>query len=368
MNMSVLEYAFYAYVAIVALAFLGLTALALRRARTEKLDNDSSSKAAPRCLVIAPCKGQDIGLLDNLSSLKSQSYGNFEVIAVVDSNEDEALDQINASGIAHMVSDVSSRGSGKVRAIASAIMHNPDFEVYVVADSDVRFTNYWLEKLVSPFSDKSVGVSTAYPLFKPLGGFWSKVKMVWGFVGNGLMESEISRFSWGGSMAFRRSLLPDMDSVKKFSESLSDDIAITKLAKSSHLRIAYVPDTGIFVQCSENFGSFAEWANRQTALTLLGYRRNFYYGMLFYGSWILVFLSAIALTAFYSAFSAVLFLPAILGIAKTYGRAHTSDPAIGLISLFINFVYIANLIKARSMKSITWRGSSYQLEQQPAQK
>ena len=359
--MQPLAYVYYAYLSLVGLSFLGLMAINIRRpARSAGYPPMNSY---PSCFIIAPCRGVDIGLKENLSSLATQGYpGKYKAVAVVDSEDDLAVPYIRAAGLELLVSDNQGSGSGKVRAIASAIQRNQDTEIYVVADSDVRFPNDWLQKLAAPFSDSKVGVSTAYPLFKPVGGFWSKVKMVWGLVGNGLMESELTRFSWGGSMAFRASLMKGGE-VEEFAKSLSDDIAITRLAKSKSMSIAYVPDTHISVDADDNFSKFSEWANRQTALTLLGYGKNFTYGMLFYGASILVFASAIALTAIYGAVGAVLFLPTAVGMAKTYGRVRSRDPLIGLIYIFINFIYVANLVKARSMKRITWRGRSYGLEQ-----
>lgn len=359
--MQPLAYAYYAYLSLVSLSFLGLMAINLRR--PGRSASYPAMNSCPSCLVIVPCRGVDIGLKGNLSSLSSQEYpGRCKVLAVVDSEDDAAVQHIRAAGLDFIVSDQQGKGSGKVRAIASAIKRNPDYEIYAVADSDVRFPNDWLRKLASPFSDGKVGVSTAYPLFKPVGGFWSKVKMVWGLVGNGLMESELTRFSWGGSMAFRSSLMQGGE-IEEFTKSLSDDIAITRLAKSKGMSIAYVPDTHISVDTDDNFSRFSEWANRQTALTLLGYSKNFTYGMLFYGASILVFASAIALTALYGAPGAILFLPTAIGMAKTYRRVGSSDPVIGLIYIFINFIYVANLVKARRMKRITWRGRSYGLEQ-----
>ena len=359
--MQPLAYAYYAYLALVILSFLGLMAISLRRPGRATIYPNTD--AYPSCLVLVPCKGVDIGLGENLASLSSQEYpGKYSVVAVVDSEDDPAVPYIKAARLGYAVPDPSEEGSGKVRAIAFAVRRNPDADVYVVADSDVRFPKDWLQKLASPFSDGKVGVSTAYPLFKPVGGFWSKVKMVWGLAGNGLMESELTRFSWGGSMAFRASLLQG-SGLEAFSKSLSDDIAITRLAKSNGMSIAYVPDAHISVDTDDDFARFSEWANRQTALTLLGYRKNFTYGMLFYGASIFVFLSAIALTSIYGAWGAILFLPTVVGMAKTYRRIGSPDPMIGIIYVFINFIYLANLVRARRMKSITWRGRRYALEQ-----
>src|SRR5215203_6013132 len=46
---------------------------------------------APFATVIAPCKGHDEGLLENLSALAEQEYPNYEIIFVVDDPNDIAV-------------------------------------------------------------------------------------------------------------------------------------------------------------------------------------------------------------------------------------------------------------------------------------
>ncbi|EQD35454.1 glycosyl transferase family 2 [mine drainage metagenome] len=113
------------------------------------------------------------------------------------------------------------------------------YEAYAIIDSDVCPKKDWLSFLISPLYDKRVGISTAYPIFKPLGGFWAEVKMVWGFVGNSMMESKRTRFAWGGSMAFTREIVNDK-LLESLESALSDDITITQHAKMMGLGIAYV--------------------------------------------------------------------------------------------------------------------------------
>jgi hypothetical protein len=177
-----------------------------------------SRKPAPakgkklKALVILPCKGADIDMKRGIESIKSQDYGNgnYDILAVVDSEGDAALPIIKASGLKYMINDYRcSKCSGKVRAIAAAVSKSRGYDAFVIADSDIYCKRSWLRMLVEPLKDPSIGVSTAFPLFDPVpsSGVWAKVKMLWGFVGDGLMESEITRFAWGGWMAFRSDLL-----------------------------------------------------------------------------------------------------------------------------------------------------------------
>src|ERR1044071_5222163 len=52
------------------------------------------SSYTPFATVIAPCKGIDDGLEENLAALLSQDYRDYEVIFVVDSESDAAVQTI----------------------------------------------------------------------------------------------------------------------------------------------------------------------------------------------------------------------------------------------------------------------------------
>lgn len=99
--------------------------------------------------------------------------------------------------------------------------------------------------------------------------------------------------------------------------------------------------------------------NRQTAFSLVGDGRLFYYGVVFYSASILCLLSGIALAAAASPISLLLLLPTIAAMAKMYRRS--GSVAAVCISPIVNFVYLANLLKARRMGSVTWRGRSYKV-------
>ncbi len=319
-----------------------------------------------KALVILPCKGADIDMERGIESIKSQDYGNgnYDILAVVDAEDDAALPIIKASGLKYLINDYKcSKCSGKVRAIAAAVSKSRGYDVFVIADSDIYCKRSWLRMLVEPLKDPSIGVSTAFPLFDPVpsSGIWARVKMLWGFVGDGLMESEITRFAWGGSMAFRSGLLDD-EGLRFFKGNVSDDIAITKLVRAKKQKVYYVYKRIVYVPSNDDFSKFVEWSNRQTALTLLGYKETFLYGMLSYVSNILLLISGIVLAIYYSPYMAVLLLPFFLSLARTYARAEKRGLYIAAIFPIMNFIYIANLLSARRKEGIVWRGSQYRIK------
>ncbi len=360
--MNVLLTLYIAFATLVFLFLLSLDVMSFRR-RTEP--DYTMRSFEPKALVIVPCRGRDLTLRKNLGSIKNQKYGAYGVVAVVDAKDDESVSTIKDLGIDLLVSEkLIGMASGKMSAILCALKRHRDYAIYVVADSDIEVDRLWLKRLVAPLSDKKIGISTMFPYFNPVGGFWSKVKLVWGFVGESLLESPSSRFGWGGSLAFRKSLIDKwfINLATRSRYALSDDICITKAAKRKRLVIAYTKLSQPKVNSDEDFGRFFEWSNRQTALTLLGYRRNLYSGLVYYSSEIVVLLSGVFLSLVASPIFIIFLAHSMRSIVKTYVRAKRPDPSIALITLMMPFVYLQNLLIANSMSEIRWRGRSYPLK------
>src|SRR5579875_2100341 len=346
---------FVAFLILLVLIFIGLLYVSLFRQRKEAYQGSPDMSV----LVMLPCRGVDFRMEDNLRSLTKQKYGNFKIIAIVDAPDDPSTEILRKVGIEFIISDAECRDcSGKVRAIVTAFMRYNTYDAYVIADSDMLCSENWLADLVSPLINEDIGISTTFPYFKPVGGFWTTVKMVWGFVGLGMMESNLTRFGWGGSLAFRRSLL-DGSGLLFFRDYVSDDIALTKICKSRGLKIAYVPEAGPVIRSPENYRQFMEWANRQTALSIYATRNVFRYGVIYYGGTILLFVSSLVLSVYLYPLYILLLIPMFVNAYRTYLRARDRRFAAFLLSFALPFIYLSNLIRARMMKSIVWRGREY---------
>ncbi|MEM3851530.1 MAG: glycosyltransferase family 2 protein [Methanomassiliicoccales archaeon] len=356
--MSPAYIALLSILSIFSVGLLLIEGLRIGQRRKESFDIRTPSM---RVLVIVPCRGIDLTLQENLESLMHQSYTNYEIVAVVDDSSDPALEVIGRVGMRWTVSSVSCGNcSGKVRAIATALQSFPSFDAYVIADSDGTYERDWLYEILLPLSDPECGLSTTFPLFEARGGFWSRIKMLWGFVGQSMMDSPITRFGWGGSLAFRRSLLED-GGISEFSESVSDDGALTHICHRKKLRIAYCGKTIVRVRSRENFQSFIEWSNRQTALAIAGNALLFPIGVAYFSVRILLFIGSIVLAALLSPFVLLLLIPFALIIARIYYRLKVRNPLYVFLFFLNDFIYLSNLLKGGRMKTITWRGRVYSL-------
>ncbi len=324
-------------------------------------EGDSTSQYSPKILVILPVKGKDFEMKINFQSLLDQSYDNYRIIAVADREDDESLEVIKELGMAHIISETECQGcSGKVKAILTALLKFSDFDYYVIADSDIRVDRNWLQVLVEPLKDKLVGVTTTFPIFVARDGFWSNFKMYWGLIGRSMMESEITRFAWGGSLAFRRDLVDESD-LKYFSTFISDDIALMKICKSKGLHVSYRPGARVFIHSRESFLDFVEWSNRQTALSISSSEKIFYYGVAYYLAIIFLLVTSVVLTSlgiWYFSFFLLLFMyVAIDNLRKVPIRNLYFLPSTFLTFFF----YLYNLVAARGKKKILWRGREYSL-------
>ncbi len=249
----------FACIAVLFTMWLALLGASLSGLRSEKRASGDVEKKRPQLsiLLMVPCKGNDLNLLRNLRSAMRQDYKNYRAIAIIESKNDPAYSAIAKAKMEFIIGDYKCSGSGKVKSLSSAIDRFKDYDAYCIMDSDVHVGESWLSLLADGLTD-GVAISTSFPTFNPIGGFWSRVKHVWGFIGQSLMERESTRFAWGGSLLFKKELL-GANAFRRFSSALSDDITLTNIAKEKGLRITYVPQAHPIVDCDDDFKGFIEW-------------------------------------------------------------------------------------------------------------
>lgn len=314
-----------------------------------------------RTLVMIPCRGVDFSLEENLQSLLHQDYPNYDTVAIVDSEDDPSVDYLKKLGINYLISDYESDGSGKVRALSTALSRMTGYDAFVIADSDIITEKDWLINLLRPLNDSDYGISTTFPYFNPEGGFWSHFKTAWGLVGQGMMESDLTVFGWGGSLAFRKELLEDRESMDDFSSDISDDMALTRICLRKSMKIAYVKEAMVTIKSPDNRNVFMEWSLRQTSLLISRKPAALKLGILLYGSECLLILASIPYMIFFSPFYVIFLLPAFVSVVKAYTRIRKKEPVYMLTGLIMPFFYTWNLAAASRIKEISWRGRNYRL-------
>src|SRR6185295_17275083 len=117
---------------------------------------------------IAPCRGLEAGLRENLSALFQQDYPRYEIIFVTDRTDDfsvsvvEEVRRVEAASVrvsSRIVIAGDAVGCGqKVHNLRGAVSKvDPQSQVLVFVDTDARPESNWLRSLVAPLADESLG-------------------------------------------------------------------------------------------------------------------------------------------------------------------------------------------------------------------
>jgi ceramide glucosyltransferase len=345
------------------------------------------STFTPFVSIIVPCRGLDEDLQDNLSALFNQNYPNYEVIFVVDDENDDATKLINLrfkiQNSKLIVANKTIDSGQKVENLREAVLHVSDeSKVFAFVDSDARPNENWLRNLVAPLEDKNIGCTTGYRWFiAKNSGFATQFRSVWNSsIASQLSENMSKNFCWGGSTAISREMFEHLEVRKRWQNTLSDDFTLTCIMHESNLPIYFVPQclTASVEDCS--FAELLEFTTRQMKITRV-YQPNLWKASLF-GSlvfsaifWIgfgLLFVNSgihfwITLT-----FLSIIF---VLGMAKAWVRLNTAilvlkgfenqlnKSFLWQISLWLitPILFFYNGMSALFSRKIVWRGTQYEL-------
>jgi cellulose synthase/poly-beta-1,6-N-acetylglucosamine synthase-like glycosyltransferase len=350
----------------------------------------------PFASVIAPFRGLDKELTENIRALFTQDYPTYEITFVTDRAGDPALkvvEELRASigEIKRIASRIVVSGdaidSGQkvhnLRAAAAEI--DPASEVLVFVDTDARPHAKWLRSLVAPLRDERLGAATGYRWFMPVrGGLAAHLRSVWNAsIASALGAHADKNFCWGGSTAIRRTVFERLKVADRWRGTVSDDFTLTRVLREAKLPIHFVPDclTVSFDDCG--FRELLEFTTRQLKITRV-YAAHLWQAVLF-GSllFVLAFFGGLALLVVRAALGLSVAVPLILlaiifvlGAAKAWIRVravrialanygpHLGSSLLGHLLLwpFASALFLCNALAAAFSRRIKWRGIRYELK------
>ncbi len=338
-----------------------------------------------------PCKGNEPGLERNIEATLKQTYDNYHTIIVTDTAQDPAYDvakvvlERHPKTASHLyTSEFSVTASGKVAALLAALAKDAGCaDVYAFIDSDALVPPRWLEELVGPLKEESVGASTGFRWYFPLhGGFWSYVEAAWNASGTNLLFDHRYNFPWGGAMAARAETLEKIGIKQVWSNAVSDDLSLNSALRKNGYRTAFLPQCTVVTFNHTSPQRFIKWAIGQTALTRVFNRPLWNYGMMAYAFFDFTFLLGLLSAAIGASVapvwfvpSALLLSPSVLGILRGAQRNSTFSRAIpefkeefdrtrfrqAVASLIVPWVMAYCIIRSARAQEIEWRGRIYKL-------
>jgi ceramide glucosyltransferase len=369
----------------------------------------------PKACIIAPCKGLESGLQENLQALFRQDYPQYEIIFAVASAEDPALPVIEKAIQSHnpaqaiaidpagnsfpsenpkdwsakpqaqlLIAGRDDRRSEKVNNLLTALdAVAEDTQVLVFVDSDARVSSDWLASLVAPLADARTGATTGYRWYMPeSGGFFGALLSAW----NGSVATTLGdhnrNFAWGGSTAILKKTFAQNQIREAWANALSDDYALTNMLQKNGQRIVFVPRCLTLSEEDATLRSLLEFTTRQVIITRVYNARLWWIGIIsqvlfnsvFFGGLIFAGLN-MAMGKAYPPMFVLLALIYLLGSAKGLLRMLAARLMLPrarreitklwwmycLLWILVSPLYLYNFLKSATTRRILWRGVLYEL-------
>ena len=357
--------------------------------------NRSFREFQPFASVIAPSRGLEPGLEDNIRALLEQKYPSYEVVFVLDDETDPALELINAvtsrtnnpsvefkTVIAGPALNAGQKVHNLRMAVSEIASHS---QALVFVDTDARPHPEWLRDLVRPLADQTVGAVTGYRWFVPLrGGFASRLRSVWnGSIASALGGDTAKNFCWGGSTAIRRATFDQLNIRDRWLGTVSDDFLVTRVLKEAKLPIYFAPQCLVPSVGDCNFSELLEFTTRQIKITRV-YSNGLWKTLLLGSSmFTIAFFGGILLSLIRIVNGGSFVIPAglvlamfVLGSLKAYVRLKTVNLPLRNYSMELHrdllahvffwplasVLYLYNSIVAGFSRRINWRGITYELK------
>jgi ceramide glucosyltransferase len=209
---------------------------ALVAARGFERQKIKTSDFAPPVSILKPVKGVDARLYASLESHCRQEYaGEMEIVFGVSSLADEAVAQVARLrvefpqvNIRLVECPLRLGANGKVSNLAQ-MLPTARFEHVVVNDADIAVSPKYLERVMAPFADESIGLVTAPYLGVAQGGLWSRLEALGiatdfmvGVLTARKLEGGI-RFGLGSTLATTKTALAAIGGFEALVDQLADD-------------------------------------------------------------------------------------------------------------------------------------------------
>lgn len=220
--------------------------------RRRAVSSASALSALPPVSVLKPLCGVEPDLEENLRSFCAQSYATTQVLIGAREQDDPALivakrvaAQFPERDIQVLVGAPPLGTNRKVNTLAQ-LLTRARHDVLVIADSDIRVGPTYLQHVVAPLTDPSVGLVTCLYRGLPTTSFWSRLGALaideW-FLPSVLISCALgsSVYCSGATTVVRRDVLRALGGFEVLAERLADDHELGARVRRLGLRTVIAP-------------------------------------------------------------------------------------------------------------------------------
>ena len=269
-------YLVLAAAAVAQAILLGLQAWEQRRYVRSCMRTLDQRLAKGRALVLAPCKGANVELEENLRALFCQDYGDYEIALIVEDAADAAAWVIRRLMAAHptvasrlIVAGRAAAGGQKVHNLRAATAElAAEIRALVFVDSDARPRPEWLRLAMARLAEPGVAAATGYRWFVPERTSLAHC-LLYGV--NSTIMSLFSRDNrclvWGGSWAIRRDIFDQIGLHRAWEGTSSDDLVASRELRRAKCLVRFEPACVNASPLDASFGQAISFLRRQYLIT-----------------------------------------------------------------------------------------------------
>jgi cellulose synthase/poly-beta-1,6-N-acetylglucosamine synthase-like glycosyltransferase len=262
--------------ALVQSLLVALNVFEHRRRALVRLKKISYYAPSGRVLVLAPCKGHDPDLEENLPALLSQDYPDYEVTFIVEDAADPACPAIRRAMAACPQTPARLVIAGHAEDCGQKV-HNlrmatadmpPEIRHLAFFDSDSRPKAHWVRAAIYKHYRPEIGATTGYRWLIPERPSLPNYLMA---AINCNVMALLGRSShhmvWGGSWAIRRATFDQLGIHKAWEQTLSDDLVASNQLRRARLKVRFDPACVLTSSVDFDWAGMFDFVTRQYRIT-----------------------------------------------------------------------------------------------------
>ena len=357
-------------------ALLILGGRALGRAKSEVIPENTENWLS--VALIVPVAGAAADLSDNLRSLLTQDYPDYQVIFSVRDLEDPAAPVIAALipeyPHARLVLSGAAAGCGQknhnLLAGLKAAGETP--EILGFCDATRLAPTTWLKGLVLPLVRGEEKVVSGYhhvlPRDQGLAAWGRAVTVLFLFLTKGI---SLLNQPWGGATAIRRRDFENLQVERLWATNVVDDVSLAALLHEKGLRVGLALGESLVTLISgDTWSAWQDWLTRQWLYLKFCLPGTWLaVGFLFYLLTGLVILSVLqcvdaSLTFSLPLWAGAVFLAGLTGLSLAFKDLHPQPPPWRTwVPAFFAAIFMAAWCHLRTwpMRELHWRGITYRV-------
>ncbi len=201
----------------------------------------------PPVTILKPICGLERDIYENLASCCQQNYPVYQIIFCVHSSQDLAINVVKqiiadfpAQDIQLVVCAHTVGINLKVSNLANGA-YQAKHNILLIADSDIRVGKDYLQRVIQPFQDESVGVVTC--LYRSLAKGWIETLEAIGTAcqlhATSLAEKELEgmKSAFGSTVAIRKNVLKAVGGFEAIADYLADDFQLGYLPAKAGYKV-----------------------------------------------------------------------------------------------------------------------------------